>query len=182
MIQTRRSFRPMTRRHRWWNASDHRDAFGGLHSSWPRATSARRSRSYLKKTKKKRMSGYGRHRKCTQKFLTARRRQDHVGVLGIGGDLGDPSWVANQGSFQLQCFGHFHVVIELFRGSEFKHVCCTRRAKEKERGEGKFEQLKTILKLLKPLRNVRFEEEFLKSDKKIFRESNNLVMLRMMLV
>ena len=32
--------------------------------------------------------------------------QDHVGVLGVGGDLGDPAIVASQSSPQLQGLRH----------------------------------------------------------------------------
>ena len=33
-------------------------------------------------------------------------RQDHLGKLGIGGDLGDPTVVSGQGPTELQGFGH----------------------------------------------------------------------------
>lgn len=43
--------------------------------------------------------------------LTARRRQDHIGVLGVGGDLGNPSGVAPKGAAKLQSLGHDFGVI-----------------------------------------------------------------------
>ena len=37
--------------------------------------------------------------------------QDHVGVLGVGGDLGDPSIVAREGSAQSHVLTHLEEVV-----------------------------------------------------------------------
>lgn len=39
--------------------------------------------------------------------LTSGRRQNHVGVLGRSGDLGDPSTVALKGPSHCHLLGHF---------------------------------------------------------------------------
>lgn len=39
--------------------------------------------------------------------LTSGRRQDHIGVLGRSGDLGDPSTVPLQGPPHCHLLGHF---------------------------------------------------------------------------
>lgn len=41
-----------------------------------------------------------------QCILTTGSRDDGVGILGVGGDLGDPAIVADQSSTQLQCLRH----------------------------------------------------------------------------
>lgn len=42
--------------------------------------------------------------------LTSGRRQNHVGILGRRGDLGDPSTVTLQGPPYCHLLGHFGVV------------------------------------------------------------------------
>lgn len=42
--------------------------------------------------------------------LTSGRRQNHVGVLGRSGDLGDPSTVALKGPSHCHLLGHFYQV------------------------------------------------------------------------
>lgn len=52
------------------------------------------------------ISGFERLPKLCQISLTTGGRDDGVGILGVGGDLGDPAIVADQGAAQLQCLGH----------------------------------------------------------------------------
>lgn len=45
------------------------------------------------------------------RLLTTGGRNYGVGILGVGGDLGDPSIVANEGTAQLQGLGHLEFIL-----------------------------------------------------------------------
>ena len=42
--------------------------------------------------------------------------EDHVGVLGVGGDLGHPAIVAPQGATELQSLGHSLLLLHFLSG------------------------------------------------------------------